>query len=369
MESSNKRLIFIGLGIALVLAAIFVVPRLAASYYYERGRSLYLRDNAGGAYFEEAKANLNRSLLFNSKNPAPYVYLGRIALGKTDSEGDQYYPDADWAAALPYYQKALGFGIKEADALLYAHVLENLGQAYFYSGRYDEAKSVFMRKINEFPDSFFNDPIWRSTFWSRLLVAEMDFERFNKPQEAEELLLPVANFVNADPRGLYRVNLLLSRLYSYVEDWEQAEKYANFVPANIPAGTEDSEAVQVAHSILAVVAGSKKDFATAEREAVKARDFGAPAAGDCVLANAYFSGGAYQRALGVINKVERPGPFSYRYSICLAYGAEAAKALGNKAEAKRLFEEYLSYTDALDPKNIFVMRFREKFSDELKKID
>lgn len=371
MELGSRRLISIGLGMAAILVAVFIVPKFVSSYYYEQGRKFYLKDSTSGKYFEEARANLNRSLLFSSKSPAPYVYLGRIALGRVDAEGDEYYPDADWTSALSLYQKAFELGIKNGDDFLYAHTLEHLGHAYLRAGQYEKAKEIYLLKIGSFPDSLFGDRFGRSTFWPRFSTAEMDFERFNKPQEAEELLLPVANFANADPRGLYRVHLLLARLYSYFENWEQAEKYANFALANIPASAEDVEAFQVAHSILAVVAGAKKDFVAAEREVRNARGFGAAASEDCVLVSAYFFGGAYRRALEVIDKIEKPESFlyRYRYSVCLAYGAEAAKALGNKAEARRRFEEYLRYTDTIDPKNIFVMRFRQKFADELERLN
>lgn len=360
-EGSNRRIIWVVIGFAVLIALIFVGPRLAASYYYEKGRELYFQND-----YKQAKKHFSRSITFNSKNPASHMYLGRIALGRATPGEKEYYPQADWAAALPHYKKAFDLGIEKTNTNFYAHTLEHLGHSYLRTGQYEQAREVYLQKINGFPNSFFGDK-FTSTFWVRFLTAEMDFERFNKPQEAYDLLLPIAEPKNSDPDNLYRVYTLLSRLAVYFEDFDSAEKYARIALENAGEGEEKAVERQIAHGVLAQTYGLRKEFTKAEQEIAKANLLaGLPKHNDCVLASAYYRGGEYKKAYAIAKAASDRVP--YVYSICLRTLGFARLKEGGAAEAKKYFEEYLKFTDTFEAKNIFVIRERENIRKELEKL-
>ena len=356
----RRHQLLIGVVILTILAVLFVFGRgWAASYYYEKGREYYFQNN-----YERARSYFNRSIAFNSKNPAPHMYLGRIALGRVDREGKEYYPDADWKAALPHYKKALDLGIEKTDTRAYAYVLEHLGHSYLRTQQHEQAREVYLQKINRFPNSFFGVP-YLSTFWPRFLTAEMDFGRFNNPQEALELLLPIANPDNADPNNLYRVYTLLARLYAYTEDNERSEEFAALA-IRAAASFVDRD-VAISHGLLALAAGSRKDFRSAEEEIKKANEIvGSPDGLNCVLARAYYAGENYKKAIEVAGKRKKTD--DYLYSVCLVALGNAHLALKNLSEAKKYYQEYLALTDTFTEKNVFVTRDRARIQKELGKL-
>jgi tetratricopeptide (TPR) repeat protein len=352
----------------VVLAAVFLLFgfRWAASYYLKRGLEFYYRDNVSGTYFQEAKVNLERSVKLNPKNPLPYVFLSRIALGAQD-EKTKYYPNADWAAALPLFKKALELGIEKVNSGSYAFTLEALGHAYRETGQYKEAREMYLRKINSFPDSFFGVQFF-STFWPRLLTAEMDFDYLDKPEEARDLLLPIANPKNADPQNIYRVYSLLSRLSYYFGDKKDAELYAKLAIESA-GDNKNTRYIQNAHLILAFVAATERNLSLAEKEIQNAihSGMGAEASG-CLLAFAYLLGGDYMKASEIARAVTPLPQGLLRGSYCPFTLAESSLKKGDTAGAKKYIQDYMAYTDSLKAKNIFVLRNREKLSAELEKL-
>lgn len=293
------------------------------------------------------------------------MYLGRIALGRIDREGKEYYPEADWQTALPHYKKALDLGIeKVGDGFYYAHTLEHLGYAYLRAGQYEEAKKMYLQKIERFPNFFFGDQNHRSTFWPRFLTAEMDFQRFNSPTEAYSLLQPITDPANADPANIYRVYLLASRLSTYFEDWEKAEKYAKLALDEMPADIENYNLI-LAHGTLAVVNGQKKDFAAAEAEIKNINAIAVSPLNNCILANAYYFGKDYTKAITIAKAVTKPATQPYLYSLCLRALVKSSLALEKKEDAKKYLEEYMTFTDAFSEKNIFTARDRAEFAQKL----
>lgn len=360
-EGSNRRIIWVVIGFAALIALVFLGPRLAASYYYEKGRELYFQND-----YEQAKKYFNRSITFNSKNPASHMYLGRIALGSATPDQKEYYSHADYAQAIPHYEKALELGIEKVNSGFYGHALEHLGLSYLHTKQYEKSREMYLKKIERFPNDFFEPPL-TFTFWARYLVAEMDFDRFNNPREAYSILLPIAEQKNSDYKNLYLVYTLLSRLAVYFEDFDSAEKYAKSALENAGEGEGKARERQIAHGVLAQVYGLRKEFAKAEQEIKKANLLaGLPKHNDCVLASAYYRGGEYKKAYAVAKAASDRVP--YIYSICLRTLGYTRLKEGGAAEAKKYFEEYLKITDAFEAKNIFTVRERENIRKELEKL-
>lgn len=357
----TKKLIWIILGFAVLVALILLSSRTASSYYFTKGiESFYGGDYAG------AEKNLSRSITFNPFSPLPHSALGRLALGKETPGEKEYYPNADWAKSIPRYERALELGLeKNTGTGFYPHTLEHLGHAYFNTGQYEKAREMFLKKIERFPLSFYGE-LHTSTFWPRLLTAEMDFERFNKPEEARDLLLPLTEPENSDPQNIYRVYILLSRLYSYFGDMENVEKYAKLALAEHKDsdGTEKMN-TQIAYSMLATIARQRGDFTGAAMAIEKSKQAGAPDEINCVLANSYFRVRDFSRAISSATSVKEPANSSYLYSSCIIFTAKAQKALGKDADARKSFQGYLDYAEKLAGRNIFTLRFMEEARKEL----
>lgn len=358
-EYKTKVIVLAGLGIVILGGLAWVGTYFLSSYYYERGREFYFQEN-----YESAEKDFSRSLVFNSRRPASHMYLGRIALGKATPEEQIYFLNADYNLAISHYEKALVLGIHKIDNLFYAHTLEHLGLSYFSTGRYEKAREVYLQKINRFPNYFFGI-LQASTFWARLLTAEMDFDRFNQPEEALKTLSPLADPDRSDPKHIYRVYTLLARLNLYFDDFEKARKYAELATENT-AGRKNRPEAQIAHNILALVAGSKKDFSVAENEIKKSNDIAdRPNLNNCVLANAYYRGGGYSKAIEIASSAENVNT-EYLKSICLNTLALSYSATDKETEAKGYFKKYLDLTEALTPKNIFIIRNRTEAIEALK---
>lgn len=341
----------------LVLTALFG-SRFAASYYYQKGLTAYRESR-----YEVAKQNFSIALKFNWKNPLAHFMLGRIALSLPDLSGDTYYPNADYKEAISHQEKAILFGLLEkASRNSYAHAqaLDDLGISYWYLGDYDKSVGYYLELIRLYPGR---------SFWPRFLVAEHYFERANKPAEALDILKPAPDLGQAGSdysrQRLYRFYSRIARLYAYFEDFNNAEKYADLAIKN--AGARSDLEARIAHNIVALAAGQAKDFSTAESEIRKSNEMAnSPDAHNCVLASAYYLGENYKKAISIAKAMKKSD--TYVYSVCLAALGDAYSALKNSAEAKKYFQEYLNLTDSLSDKNIFVMRNRQKFADELLKL-
>lgn len=353
----NKKLIAI-IAVVLVvfiLAAIFGV-RFAASYYYQKGFSSY-RENR----YEEAKQNLSFSLKFNRGNPFAHYMLGRIALGLPDLLGGTYYPNANYQEVISRHKQAIQLGLfNVASGGAHKQALDDLGISYWYLGDYYESVQYYLELIRLYPES---------SFWPRFLVAEHYFERADKPTEALEILKPTLDLAQADSdynkQRIYRFYSLLARLSLYFDDFSEAQKYAELAIKN--AGTRSDLEAQIAHNIVALAKGRAKNFIAAESEIQKSNTLAnSPDAHNCVLASAYYLGGNYQKAISTAKAMKKGD--TYVYSVCLAAIGNSYLSLRNRAEAKKYYEEYLSLTDALKDKNIFVMRNRQRFADELLKL-
>lgn len=348
-EGTSKKKIFLvtgGVVLILAVAAVFVLPPRVSAYYTAKSRYAF---NAGDV--DSARRYAEKAIVWNRSNPTAYAYLGRIALGEADPKGPVYYPNADYEKAVEYYEKAFSLDLEAKHPGAYAQALDNSGIAYRHLERYEKANENRLKLIKIAPDRSF---VWRYS------VAEDYFLRANKPKEALELLLPAADPDKTDdPDNLYRVYILLSRLSWYFGDGEDTEGYAKLALDNLPANPLNSD-VQIIHYALALAAGKNKNFALAEKEMGLAKKLGASPQADCVLAQAYYYGGAYKKAIGTAVKVEKPKADSYTYSLCLGALAKSSETLGKMADAKKYFEEYISQTDEIDPKNIFTVRGREE---------
>ncbi len=352
----NKKLIIIFVILAALLAVVFFGARFAASYYYQKGLAQYRQNN-----YQEAKQNFSLVLKFSWKNPLAHFMLGKIALGIPDLLGDTYYPNADYKEAISHQEKAIKLGLLKAAPIgSYAHAqaLDNLGLSYWYLGDYDKSVGYYLELIRLYPER---------SFWPRFLVAEHYFERANKPAEALEIIKPALDLKQAgsdyNKLRLYRFYSRIARLYAYFDDFNNAEKYAKLAIQN--AGTRSDLEARIAHNIFALAAGQAKNFTVAESEIQKSNKLAnSTDAHNCVLASAYYLGGNYKKAISVAKAMKKNN--TYSYSVCLAALGDAYFALKNQTEAKKYYKEYLSLTDALKDKNIFVMRNRQRFADELR---
>lgn len=338
----------------LVLAAVFGA-RFAASYYYKNGVRAYLQKN-----FPVAKSDFNISLLFDSKNSFAHFWLGKIALGIPTPKQNIYYPQADYKEAIKHYDKAILLGLEQKNQNLYRVSLDDLGGAYWNLNELDKAREKYLERLSKFPES---------SFWSRYFIAWHDFNYLNKPEEALETLLPSLNLAQSDNDrwNLFKIYHLLGRLYIYSNDYVNAVKYAKLSIDSGGLQNNDWE-ISADHTLLALDYGRQKKFALAEVEIKKANDLsGKSGAYDCLLAAAYVIGENYYKAISVADKTDKTAS-TYRSSICLQVLAVSYLAEGDKVKAKKYLEEYLSFTEKLPEKNIFVMRNRQKFADELSKL-
>lgn len=352
----NKKLIaIIAVVLAvLVLAAVFGA-RFAASYYYKKGAEAYSQNN-----FAVAKSNFTKSLVFNSKNSLAHFWLSKIALGVPAPKTDNYYPQADYKEAVKHHEKAISLGLEQKNRRLYEVTLDDLGGAYWKLNELDKAREKYSEKLSKFPNS---------PFWALYFIAWHDFNYLNKPEEALKTLLPALNLASSDHDSwhLFRIQHLLGRLYFYFGDYANAVKYAKL---SIDSGGPQNNDWEISadYTLLALDYGRQKKFTLAENEIKKANDLaGLAGAYNCLLAASYAIGENYPKAISTAEKTDRTDQ-TYKSSICIQVLAVSYLARGDKIKAKQYMEEYLSFTEKLPEKNIFVMRNREQFTEELKKL-
>ena len=344
----NKKL-FLGIAaLAVVLIGAFFGARFAASYYYKKGAEAYLQNN-----FPAAKSNFAVSLIFDSKNPRTYFFLGKIALGVPAPKQAVYYPQADYGEAAKHYEKAVSLGLEGKNQNLYKVALDDLGNAYWNLNELDRAREKYSEKLSKFPDS---------SFWARYFIAWHNFNYLNKPEEALETLLLALNLAGSDNdrSNLFKINLMLARLYFYNNDYVNAVKYVGIAIESGGPQNKDWE-IQAAYGLLAIDYGRQKKFTLAESEIKKA------SSSDCFLALAYTVGENYSKAISIAEKTDITAQ-TYRSSVCLHSLAVSYSARGDKVKAKEYMEKYLSFSEKLVEKNIFVMRNRQRFADELSKL-
>lgn len=350
----SKKFILLGLGLAIIfLVYLVLLPRIAA-YYTEQGRVLHNAQN-----FEEAQKKLEFSLKLNSRDPLAHAYLGSNYLGRRDPDGADYYPDADYSQAIAHCEKALASGLdKHEKQSVYRQTLERLTHSYRELKQYDKMAEIALRAIKSFPEN---------SFWPRYFLAEHYFNRANKPQEALFALKDVVPTIQSnDPtkvRMLPHVSLLISRLYIYFEEFDKAKEYANLA-ISFSDPKNNKQDIQIAHNLLAIVAGSRGDFTLAREEIKKAEgsDVGSQ---QCVLAQSYFLGKNYSQAVATAQSVKVYAN-DYLKSICLAALAQVELAKDNSKAARMRMEEYMLVTDGMVNKNVFVTRYREQFAGLLR---
>ncbi|MBI2446389.1 MAG: hypothetical protein HYV51_01030 [Parcubacteria group bacterium] len=351
----NKKF-FLGVAaLIVILAGAFFGARFAASYYYKKGTETYLQNN-----FAVAKNNFDISLIFGPKNSRAHFWLGKIALGQPAPNQNVYYPQADYKEAAKHYEKAILLGLEQNNENLYKVALDDLGNAFWNLNELDRAREKYFEKLSKFPDA---------SFWARYFIAWHDFNYLNKPDEALEVLLPALNLASSDNDrfNLFKINLMLARLYIYKNDYASAVKYAESV---IESGGPQNKSweVQAAHGLLAIDYGRQKKFALAESEIKKANDLAESAgANNCILAAAYVAGENYPKAISVAEKIDMATQ-TYMNSVCVQILAISYLAKGDKINARKYLEEYLSFTEKFTEKNIFVMRNRQEFAEELLKL-
>lgn len=344
----NKKLVIIFVILAGVLSAAVFGARFAASYYYKKGAQAYLQNN-----FSAAKNSFNNSLIFYSKNSRAHFWLGKIALGLPAPKQNVYWPQADYGEAVNHYEKAVSLGLEQKNRNLYIVVLEDLGGAYWNLNKLDKAREKYSEKLSKFPES---------SFWARYFIALDDFNRLNKPEEALEILPPALDLVASDNDrfNLFKVHALLALLNLYFEDYNNVKKHAELAIESAEPQNEGWE-IQTAHALLALNYGIQKKFTLVESEIKKAGGF------DCFLAVSYAAGKNYSKAISIAEASDKIAD-DYINSVCLRVLAVSYLARGDKIKAKQYMEEYLSFTEKLSDKNIFVMRNRQEFADELLKL-
>ncbi|OGD24754.1 MAG: hypothetical protein A3A98_04320 [Candidatus Staskawiczbacteria bacterium RIFCSPLOWO2_01_FULL_40_39] len=344
----NKKFVAVLVILAALLTVVFFGARFTASYYYKKGAEAYSQNN-----FVDAKSNFSISLIFGPKNPQTYFWLGRIALGIPTPKQIIYWPQADYKEMIKYHNKAISLGLEKKNRNLYRIALDHLGNAYWNLNELDKAREKYSEKLSKFPDS---------SFWARYFIAWHDFNYLNKPDEALETLLPAIIMAESDNDrwNLFRFHALLAQLYIYKSDFANAVKYAKLVIENNDL-TDKFLEVKIAHIILALDYGRQKKFTLAESEIKKA------SSSDCFLALAYTVGENYSKAISIAEKTDITAQ-TFSSSVCLQVLAGSYLLRGDKVKAKKYMEEYLSFTEKLTEKSIFIMSNRQQFTGELLKI-
>lgn len=350
----NKKYLLFGLGLIVVLAGVilfFYAQTRFVSYYYTQGLHEFNRGN-----HEKAGELFNRSLKYDSKNPLPYFYLGKIFLGKHASSGSDLYPDADYQTAISHFEKSLMLDLDKKDSKLYSAALNDAGFSYWTLGENDKAVEKFLKQIEVDPDR---------SYVARYFVSIDYFSRLNKPKDGLDILLTATNqaISATHKRNLFRAYALLARFYNYFKDFSNVEKYAKLAIEKGGDGNREVD-IQIAHILLAQVFANKGDLVSAGEEIKTANQlFGKENFYGCSLSQIYFIGKDYSRAISTA-KLVNPSK-TYLYSTCLQVLADISFIQGNKLEAVKYMSDYLNITDVLKEKNIFVMRNRERFAKEL----
>lgn len=334
--------------IAIVLTAATAIFALA-NYHVARG-SAYLQDGNP----EAAELEFKKALRYRPRHSPIYASLGHTALGPAAEDGS--YPQANFSAAVGYYERALELGLgsgKRPEA--HRRALQNLGYAYRSLGRYEDARRIYLEQAERYPDSF----------WPRFFVGLDDFHRFNKPQEALAMLSAVVNSQDPDAGGhQFRVAALLARLSSFFGDSVNTRRYANLAVALAPP---ESPEAQVAHVLLGyelakegrtTVALREIDLAQRTAEATGGVDY------ECAKARVHYLAGDYQRAIAVASAgpgISRGG--GYVAASCFLILAETYQKTNRSEEAGDAAQKYLELTEDLEDKNIYVIRAREAMAN------
>lgn len=347
----NKTWIVVGIGIVALLVLIFAIgPRLVASYYLNKGEEQLFSRN-----FETAKSLLEHSLTFNSKNPVTHAYLARAHLGARDNEIFPSFSSGNVREAIAHYEDAFELGLESGSKTVYLQSLSDVAHAYWSIDERDKAVEKYLEKINKDP---------QDSFWPRYIVASEYFNRLNKPDEAIVILLPAKDSVKdlTEIANLYKVFTLTARIYSTLQDRSNAEIFAKLALENNPL--DDAPETQIAHNILALAAGTKGDFVTAEKEIKIANELSKmPDSQNCVLAYAYYLGKNYTKAIAQAKNI--PGKIAYVDRFCPLAAGRSYFDQKKKTEARQYLEEYLRMTESLEEKNASVVRQRNEVSKML----
>lgn len=368
VESSKKPIFGIITILLIVLVGGFVyTPKLVADNYLEQAVAAY-REGA----FEQAQPLFEKSIKWKSTNPLPYAYLGEIALGRPTPGEDSYYANPNYEVAIQRFESAKSRDLKSVNPGFYSKVLNDLGYAYWKTKQYKEADKNFLERIALSPSE---------SFLPRYLVALDYVERFNKPDEALEVLLPAIDAAQLDFQKaiLYKVYELLSRLYLYRDDSARVKEYADLVISSVPENHAHDIEVQIAHIALAAELAKNKDLKGAIVEIEKTRMLAAnakvpnaPNAHKCSLANTYYLAADFTKAISIANEKLanrlNKDTFAYADSICLRVLADSNFSLEKSTDAKKYMQQYLDVTEKFDEKNIFVIRNREKYEQLLKSL-
>ncbi|MBI2054955.1 MAG: hypothetical protein HYT39_02550 [Candidatus Sungbacteria bacterium] len=354
-------------GIIVLLLAVggfLYGSKAIAGYYFKRG----IQEFQGGN-ITKAKPLFEKALKFDSKNPEPHFYLGKLALGKPDVGGPLLYPNANYPEAVDKYEAAIALNLKNKNYNNFKEALNDAGFAHWMLKQYPEATAQYLELIELAPDT---------SFVARYYVALDYFDRSNKPAEALQILLPVfgLNTANLSVNGrtiyeksVYRLQVLTARLFSYSSDTSSTKSFAS--AAISAAGDNANVDVQIAHLILAQQFAAEKNLKQALDEYQKAdalaeKTFSKKNIHQCILGKIYYYTGDYSQAITTASgKIAGVTQFDYPKSICLETLARTYMAKRDKAMAKQYLERYLAVTAEFKEKNIFVFRNREEFGKAL----
>ena len=360
-------------GVAAILSYYYFLAPYLAGYFYDTGK-FYMELGAYG----DAKKNFNTSLFFNPKRPQSYGYLGGIELGLWDNDPENHYPNGNYEEAIKYFNKAVELGIAD-DKENYKFLLQMLGDAHRALKQYEKSDEYYLKKIESYPEY---------SFWPSFFVARDYVERFNKPQEARELMnkiikvssrynfqklltdkeinyfQPVILAKDVDYYYLYKAYSLLADIYFYFNDYIRAVNFANL--AIVASKGRNVSEIERAYIILARIEGFRGNFDSAENYIKKAEEiFGLPGKYTCILAHVHLNLKNYKEAVRVAEGVVKKND-PYNYAHCLFSLGRSFEELRDKKKGVKFFEEYLAMTDSFEPKDIFVNSLRNFVIEHLK---
>jgi len=352
---------------AVLVALIVVVTGIVASqkilfrYYLQHGI-----ESVRSGEMEQAERYLAIAVRLDRDHPLPHAFLGMAALGRPAPGNREYFPDADYRAAIGAYEHALANDLREADRRLHRLAVQNTGYAYWKLGEYERAHEYFRNQITLYLDAF----------WPRYLLAVDLVNRFNQPEDALEILSPITEGISPDDdyrdvsENIFRAHTLLARLHLYFGDLKNVEKFSKLAIAH-DADSGEIE-IQVAHLTLALGYALQGNLVAAlseqgEAERLAERSGSPPRVYTCVTARLYQLTADYRRAINVAEeRLAGREPSQLTDAFCLEAMIEAHVAGGNTPAAARYARAYLALADGFEAKNIFIQRnlsrYREQFS-------
>lgn len=286
-KKSAKLIVFLVI-LAIIVSGLFYFRISVSAFFLNKGIAEYVSQN-----LSLARRYLNLAKLVDAKNPIIYSYLGRVNVA-----GLQY------DLAIDNFTTALNLGVKDRGKQMHSDTLYGLAYAYEQSSQFEKAVNYYKEVVALNPDK---------PLMSQYKVAFLDYENFNQPEEALQLLKNLSFLVEetqdvkADQAAIFN---LLTKIYLFFGDSNLAINSAKEGIKFIESQGEIDATRQILLIILklnlARALGQNNQLAEAEKELAVLKKEGRDIVADCALAEiyaVYAPAKNYKRAVEIVESL------------------------------------------------------------------